>query len=143
MSNEDNSGEEFSPEVLNWYQFPEDKALRHAFVTNSLYFPSEAQAAKNESEALKIFLLIMGTNIAGYYAYCYGQYPSGKVIRDRLQATWSPLKRWTVKGLPFLGFAVGLLYFRGFTREHNQTAVYWDQVKKDRELATQKRFAKQ
>mmetsp|Transcript_47757 Transcript_47757/g.55238 ORF Transcript_47757/g.55238 Transcript_47757/m.55238 type:complete len:138 (+) Transcript_47757:37-450(+) len=135
--------EEHSEAVTSWYQFPEDKALRHAFANDYLYGPSEKQSAKYESQAVRTFMLVAGAHVAGYYAYCYGQYPNGKVIRDRLQATWSPLKRMTVKGLPFLGLALGLVVFRDFTREQGLKDSYWDQVKKDKAYAAQKRFANQ
>jgi len=62
--------------------------------------------AQQQSWTLGAFLA------AGIFGYCYLLMPSGKVLRDKMEAGYSRPRFWARRILPFLGFGVPFVMMR-------------------------------
>ena len=94
-----------APEVKTWYAFPEDKKLIHRYLNHEFLFSKASQDANTARAKYETFL-IFSTLIGGTVGYCYLLAPSGKVIRDKIDASMSRSRYWARRLMPFIGLAV-------------------------------------
>ena len=94
-----------SPEVKQWYSFPEDKTTIKKFLSRELLISKE-KAAEFTSRANRDTFIVATSLTAGTIGYCYLLVPNGKVIRDRMEAKMSVNRRWARRLIPFLGLAI-------------------------------------
>jgi len=107
-----------SPEVRKWYSFPEDKTyiekyLNHEMTTSKAAREANSRRARFES------LLIISSLTVGVVSYSYLLAPSGKVIRDRLDAKMSSSKRILRRLVPFVGLALPFVLVRSSLQTDN------------------------
>ena len=100
-----------NPEVRKWYAFPEDKThiqkyLSHELITSQVSRDANSRRARFES------LLIISSLTVGTVSYCYLLAPSGKVIRDRIDAKLSSSRRFIRRLVPFVGLALPFVLVR-------------------------------
>eukprot|EP01016_Furgasonia_blochmanni_P053625 TRINITY_DN869_c0_g3_i1.p1 TRINITY_DN869_c0_g3~~TRINITY_DN869_c0_g3_i1.p1 ORF type:complete len:150 (-),score=26.46 TRINITY_DN869_c0_g3_i1:216-665(-) len=102
---------EYSPAVREKYAFPADNTLLKRFGSNELPYTRE-ENVEAAAFATREGFLCLASLVIGLTSYTYLMLPTGKVIRDRLDASMPLWRRVTRRVLPFVGIAYPVYLLR-------------------------------
>lgn len=110
--------EAVSSQARQWYAFPEDKDLLARWKSGELTTSKESRAAYTARAQAETAVIFGGLTL-GALGYCFLLAPTGKVIRDRMEAKMSASRRFIRRAVPFVGLAIPFVLVRAALQVDN------------------------